>query len=71
MLFNTGREPVLSKHGLLTTVAYKLGADAIPSYALEVSEFNKPLNYHYYTNYYYYRDPSLFLARLFHGFKII
>ncbi|RKP25506.1 glycerol kinase [Syncephalis pseudoplumigaleata] len=37
MLFNTGEEPVLSKHGLLTTVAYQLGANATPSYALEGS----------------------------------
>ncbi|KAI8049663.1 hypothetical protein BDF22DRAFT_646694 [Syncephalis plumigaleata] len=37
MLFNTGHAPVLSRHGLLTTVAYKLGADATPTYALEGS----------------------------------
>ncbi|KAI9597986.1 glycerol kinase [Syncephalis fuscata] len=37
MLFNTGYEPVLSNHGLLTTVAYQLGANTTPSYALEGS----------------------------------
>lgn len=36
MLFNTGSEPVQSKNGLLTTVAYKFG-DAEPAYALEGS----------------------------------
>src|SRR5699024_9998115 len=36
MLINTGTEPVASKNGLLTTVAYKIGeAEAV--YALEVS----------------------------------
>ncbi|KAH6564571.1 hypothetical protein BASA50_004381 [Batrachochytrium salamandrivorans] len=37
MLCNTGHEPVLSKHGLLTTVGYKLGKDAPAFYALEGS----------------------------------
>lgn len=36
MLFNTGSEPVQSKNGLLTTVAYKFG-DNEPAYALEGS----------------------------------
>jgi glycerol kinase len=36
LLLNTGTEPVRSKHGLLTTVCYKLGDDA-PVYALEGS----------------------------------
>ncbi|KAI9275574.1 hypothetical protein BDA99DRAFT_495856 [Phascolomyces articulosus] len=36
MLFNTGSEPVLSKNGLLTTVAYQLGSEK-PVYALEGS----------------------------------
>lgn len=37
LLYNTGPEPVLSEHGLLTTVAYQFGADAAPIYALEGS----------------------------------
>ena len=37
MLLNTGVEPVQSHHGLLTTLAYQLGADAAPCYALEGS----------------------------------
>ncbi|KAI9103166.1 hypothetical protein DFS34DRAFT_355197 [Phlyctochytrium arcticum] len=37
MLFNTGPKPVLSTHGLLTTVGYKLGKDAPAVYALEGS----------------------------------
>ncbi|KAL1915008.1 uncharacterized protein VTP21DRAFT_7713 [Calcarisporiella thermophila] len=36
MLFNTGTEPVLSTHGLLTTVAYQF-AGSEPHYALEGS----------------------------------
>ena len=36
MLFNTGLSPVISKAGLLTTVGYQFGADAKPTYALEV-----------------------------------
>ena len=36
MLLNTGTEPVRSKHGLLTTVAYRFG-EADPVYALEGS----------------------------------
>ncbi len=35
ILLNTGSEPVPSKHGLLTTIAYKLGPDAQTQYALE------------------------------------
>ncbi|XP_071806596.1 glycerol kinase-like isoform X1 [Asterias amurensis] len=37
LLYNTGEEPVLSKNGLLTTVAYQLGKDAPVTYALEGS----------------------------------
>mmetsp|Transcript_12324 Transcript_12324/g.37098 ORF Transcript_12324/g.37098 Transcript_12324/m.37098 type:complete len:513 (-) Transcript_12324:411-1949(-) len=37
MLLNTGAAPVPSTHGLLTTVAYQLGPDAAPQYALEGS----------------------------------
>ncbi|KAJ3130537.1 Glycerol kinase [Nowakowskiella sp. JEL0407] len=37
MLFNTGEIPVISTHGLLTTVGYKLGQDARTHYALEGS----------------------------------
>lgn len=37
MLFNTGEEVVPSNYGLLTTPAYKAGADAKPIYALEGS----------------------------------
>ena len=36
-MYNTGEEPIFSKNGLLTTVAYKLGKDAPVVYALEVS----------------------------------
>ncbi len=36
MLLNTGDQPLFSKHGLLTTLAYQL-ADAPPAYALEGS----------------------------------
>ncbi|MDR2382104.1 MAG: glycerol kinase GlpK [Bifidobacteriaceae bacterium] len=36
LIFNTGTEIVMSKNGLLTTLAYKLG-DAAPVYALEGS----------------------------------
>jgi glycerol kinase len=36
LLLNTGEEPIPSKHGLLTTVAYKLGARPV-CYALEGS----------------------------------
>jgi len=36
LLFNTGDKPVISQHGLLSTVAYRLGAQAAPAYALEV-----------------------------------
>uniref|UniRef100_A0A3P8YAX3 glycerol kinase n=2 Tax=Esox lucius TaxID=8010 RepID=A0A3P8YAX3_ESOLU len=37
LLRNTGVEPVMSDHGLLTTIAYKLGKDAPAYYALEGS----------------------------------
>ncbi|XP_062861708.1 glycerol kinase-like isoform X2 [Trichomycterus rosablanca] len=37
MLKNTGVKPVMSDHGLLTTVAYKLGKDQPTYYALEGS----------------------------------
>ncbi|KAK2651708.1 hypothetical protein Ddye_011564 [Dipteronia dyeriana] len=37
ILLNTGEEIVQSKHGLLTTVAFKLGAKAPTNYALEGS----------------------------------
>ncbi|KAM9487166.1 glycerol kinase-like isoform 1-T1 [Clarias gariepinus] len=37
MLKNTGVKPVMSEHGLLTTVAYKLGKDKPAHYALEGS----------------------------------
>jgi glycerol kinase len=36
LLFTLGKEPVMSEHGLITTVAWKLG-DAEPVYALEGS----------------------------------
>jgi glycerol kinase len=36
LIVNTGEEPVMSQNGLLTTVAYQLGAEA-PRYALEGS----------------------------------
>jgi glycerol kinase len=36
LLLNTGTEPVFSRHGLLTTVCYRLG-DSAPVYALEGS----------------------------------
>uniref|UniRef100_A0A3B4TQ23 glycerol kinase n=1 Tax=Seriola dumerili TaxID=41447 RepID=A0A3B4TQ23_SERDU len=37
LLRNTGTKPVMSDHGLLTTVAYKLGKDEPARYALEGS----------------------------------
>ncbi|XP_034469902.1 glycerol kinase isoform X2 [Hippoglossus hippoglossus] len=37
LLRNTGTKPVMSDHGLLTTVAYKLGRDTPACYALEGS----------------------------------
>lgn len=37
MLLNTGLEAVPSRHGLLTTIGYKLGADAKTHFALEGS----------------------------------
>lgn len=37
LLYNTGTSSVISTHGLLTTVAYQLGAESLPVYALEGS----------------------------------
>lgn len=37
LLYNVGTKPVISKYGLLATVAYDLGEDAEPIYALEGS----------------------------------
>ncbi len=37
VLYNAGPRPVFSSHGLLTTVAYKLGPDRPAAYALEGS----------------------------------
>lgn len=37
LLYNTGTSIVTSSHGLLTTLAYQLGRDANPVYALEGS----------------------------------
>ncbi|XP_071380928.1 glycerol kinase-like [Centroberyx affinis] len=37
LLRNTGAKPVMSEHGLLTTVAYKMGKDETACYALEGS----------------------------------
>uniref|UniRef100_A0A3P8RRI1 glycerol kinase n=1 Tax=Amphiprion percula TaxID=161767 RepID=A0A3P8RRI1_AMPPE len=37
LLRNTGTKPVMSEHGLLTTVAYKMGKDEPACYALEGS----------------------------------
>jgi glycerol kinase len=37
MLCNTGTEPILSSHGLLTTVGYQLGPNQPIVYALEGS----------------------------------
>ncbi|KAL1965081.1 hypothetical protein VTN77DRAFT_6141 [Rasamsonia byssochlamydoides] len=37
LLYNVGEEPVISKHGLLATVAFQLGAHRKPIYALEGS----------------------------------
>lgn len=37
LLCNTGEEKVLSTHGLVTTIAYKLGKDKPAIYALEGS----------------------------------
>ncbi|KAJ8082050.1 Glycerol kinase [Marasmius tenuissimus] len=37
LLFNTGQEVVKSSHGLVSTVAYQVGPDAKPVYALEGS----------------------------------
>lgn len=35
LLYNTGKDRVNSMHGLVTTVAYKMGKNADPVYALE------------------------------------
>lgn len=37
LLYNTGRKPVISNNGLLTTVAFKMGPHVDPIYALEGS----------------------------------
>lgn len=37
LLYNVGEEPVISKHGLLATVAYQFGSRRRPVYALEGS----------------------------------
>lgn len=37
LLYNVGEEPVISKHGLLATVAYHFGGNRKPVYALEGS----------------------------------
>lgn len=37
LLYNVGETPVISKHGLLATVAFQLGKDRKPVYALEGS----------------------------------
>ncbi|KAI9761474.1 MAG: hypothetical protein M4579_000984 [Chaenotheca gracillima] len=37
LLYNVGDKPVISKHGLLATVAYHFGKDSKPIYALEGS----------------------------------
>lgn len=37
LLYNTGNVSVNSSHGLLTTVAYQLGPETAPVYALEGS----------------------------------
>ena len=39
MLMNTGTVPVFSKHGLVTTVAFKFGSEK-PVFALEVFSRN-------------------------------
>ena len=39
MLYNVGPEVVFSNHGLLSTVAYQLGANEPPTYALEWVRF--------------------------------
>ena len=53
LLFCTGGDVVLSKHGLLSTVAYKDGATGKPVYALEgssTSEFSVDVNAHMLTH---------------------
>ena len=39
MLQNVGKDLVLSKHGLLSTIGYKLGPNEPTYYALEVTEY--------------------------------
>lgn len=39
MLYNVGNEVIYSRHGLLSTVAYKLGPTSPPVYALEYYSF--------------------------------
>ncbi len=39
ILYNVGSKVIQSTHGLLSTVAYQMGPNASPSYALEY-EFN-------------------------------
>jgi glycerol kinase len=39
-LLNVGRQPVVSEHGLLSTVLWQLGEDGEPAYALEGSVFS-------------------------------
>ncbi|XP_017158991.1 glycerol kinase-like [Poecilia reticulata] len=43
LLRNTGTKPVMSEHGLITTVAYKLGRDKPACYALEVGHVGSSL----------------------------
>ena len=40
MLQNVGKDLVLSKHGLLSTIGYKLGPNEPTYYALEVKKLN-------------------------------
>ena len=35
LLYNIGQQPIISENGLLTTVAYKMGPNEQPCYALE------------------------------------
>jgi glycerol kinase len=41
ILYNTGKKPYFSSHGLLTTVAYQIGTQGKPIYALEGSVSNQ------------------------------
>lgn len=45
LLYNTGNASVNSSHGLLTTVAYQLGPESPPVYALEGSVSHSLLYY--------------------------